>query len=35
MVLEGHIVTISAKLFSNLTTGFIGEDILSFSHRYI
>ena len=31
---EGHLVIISAKLFLFLTTGFIGEDVLSFLRNW-
>ena len=34
---EGHLITISAKSFLILTTGYGGEDVLSFLHiiKYI
>ena len=32
---SGHLITISTKPFSILTTGFRGEDVSSFLHRYI
>ena len=32
---KGHIITISAESFSIQTTGFAGEYVKSFLHRYI